>query len=103
MFLLLKILDRSAWDKKLSFLGKLGLVLPTSFDRFVLDTRYTINLIYLTFFVALVGVFAFFIFCWLFKIEEMAVFTKMALRIKKVRLPRGQKGKEAITVESKKA
>ncbi|MBI2007479.1 MAG: murein biosynthesis integral membrane protein MurJ [Candidatus Blackburnbacteria bacterium] len=80
MFILLKILDRSVWDKNLSFLGKLGLALPTTFDRFVLDTRYVANLIYLTSFVALVGLIIYIALVYLLKVEELGILAKSIRR-----------------------
>lgn len=88
MFILLKVLDRSAWDRKLSFLGQLGLALPTTFDRFVLDTRYTVNLILLTVFVALVGVLVYIVVSYLLKIEELAIVFRTMRRFSIERLPR---------------
>lgn len=101
MFVLLKILDRSAWDKKLSFLGKLGLGLPTTFENFVLDTRYTGNLLILTLFVALVGAAVYLFACWILKVEELSVFVRLIHRLKGLRqifeaVP--PEKKEAITV-----
>lgn len=102
MFFFLKVFDRSVWSKKLSFLGRFGLVLPVSFDRFVLDTRYTANLVLLTLFVTLVGFLVYFLSTWLLKVEEIAVFSRLLLRLGKMKLlwPRSKtaKGKEAITV-----
>lgn len=72
MFFLLKIFDRSAWDKRLSFLGKFGLALPTSFERFVLDTRYTVNLIVLVLIVSLVGITSYLFLAWALKIKALA-------------------------------
>lgn len=83
MFFLLKILDRSAWDKKLSFLRFLGLKLPVSFQHFVLDTRYTFNLILLTIVVALIGFLVYLFFCWLLRVEEVNFFKKLIAKIKK--------------------
>jgi putative peptidoglycan lipid II flippase len=104
MFFLLKIFDRSAWDKRLSFLGRLGLSLPTTIDRFVLDTRYTINLIYLTFLVTLIGGIVYLILAWTLKIKEVAVLARLLLKLGKVKLflprPKTFKEKEAITVET---
>jgi len=98
MFLLLKILDRSVWDKKLSFLGRLGLALPTTFDHFVLDTRYTLNLIYLTLIVGLTGALVYLSLAWLLRLREIAVFGRLLARIRQ--LPRVPKQKEAITITS---
>lgn len=81
MFILLKILDRSAWDKKLSFLGELGLGLPTTFDRFVLDTRYTVNLILLTALVAAVGLAVYLALVYLLKVEELSSVLRALARV----------------------
>jgi len=81
MFFFLKSLDRSAWDKKLSFLGKFGLVLPVTFDRLVLDTRYTANLIYLTIIVSLIGVVVYVFMAKLFKIPEIKILAKLFSKI----------------------
>jgi len=105
MFFLLKIFDRSVWDKNLSFLGRFGLVLSTTFDRFVLDTRYTVNLVYLTFLVSLIGGIVYLFLTWILRVEEIAVFTRFLLKLGKLRLPlpkpKTPKEKEAITVEAK--
>jgi putative peptidoglycan lipid II flippase len=55
MYFLLKFFDRSAWIKQLSFLGRLDGSSQIPFEKFVLDTRYTVNLLALTIFVILVG------------------------------------------------
>lgn len=81
MYILLKLLDRAVWDKKLSFLGKLGVALPTSFDRFVLDTSYTVNLITVTFLVALVGGLIYLGMAYLLQIEELKVVYKVLRRL----------------------
>lgn len=85
MFFFLKILDRSAWDRKLSFLGKFGLALPTTFDRFVLDTRYSVNLIYLTVIVSLIGMLVYVSAAKFFKIPEIGIFGRL---LTKFRCPR---------------
>lgn len=76
MFMLLKVFDRSAWDKKLSFLGQMGLGLPTTFDKFVLDTRYTTNLIFLTIVVTLIGLSIYLVLAYLLKIEELGILVR---------------------------
>lgn len=80
MFILLKIFDRSAWDKKLSFLGQLGLGLPTTFDRFVLDTRYTLNLIWLTLLVAAIGLAVYLLLAHLLRVDELRIIAKSIRR-----------------------
>lgn len=59
MFILLKVFDRSVWVKRLSFLGKLESTRVIPFERFVLDTRYTANLLVLTILVSIVGAFVY--------------------------------------------
>ena len=81
MFVLLRVLDRSAWDKKLSFLGQLGLALPTTFDRFVLDTRYTVNLIVLTAVVGLIGLTVYLAITYFLGVREFQVFVKAIDRV----------------------
>src|SRR3972149_7791168 len=55
MFFILKIFDRSVWIKRLSFLSSLESTAYIPFEKFVLDTRYTVNLLILTAIVALIG------------------------------------------------
>ena len=81
MYILLKLLDRAAWDRKLSFLQHIGFTLPTTFDHFVLDTRYTANLIIVTFLVALVGVIIYLGLAYLLKIEELKVVYRVLHRL----------------------
>jgi len=83
MFFLLKVLDRSAWDKRLSFLHWVGLKLPTTFEYFVLDTRYTFNLILLTIVVAMVGFLSYLFLSWLFRVEEVAILKKLVAKLKR--------------------
>lgn len=85
MFVFLKILDRSTWDKRLSFLGRLGLVLPMTFDRFVLDTRYTVNVIYLTVIVSLIGLMVYLGLARILKIPEVVIFAKLLTKFRRPR------------------
>jgi putative peptidoglycan lipid II flippase len=102
MYFLLKILDRSAWDQRLSFLGKLGLALPTSFNLFALDTRYTLNLIIITFLVGLVGIVAYLFLAWLFRLKELFVFLRLLEKIEKLTpFPRRfDRKRESITIDN---
>lgn len=56
MYLLLKIFDRSVWVKRLSFLKVFRSLENIPFEKFVLDTRYTANLLVLTVSVSIIGV-----------------------------------------------
>lgn len=75
MFVILKVFDRSVWIKRLSFLGKLDVGKSIPFEKFVLDTRYTVNLLILTGFVILVGFLIYLFLSLLFKSEELKYFT----------------------------
>ena len=55
MFFIVKIFHRTVWVKRLSFLGKIESTKVIEFERFVLDTRYTANLLILTIFFSIVG------------------------------------------------
>jgi putative peptidoglycan lipid II flippase len=55
MYFLLKIFDKSVWIKRLSFLSSLDAADNIPFDKFVLDTRYTGNLLILTVIVSFLG------------------------------------------------
>ena len=76
MYLLLKLLDQAVWDKRLAFMDELGLALPTGFERFVLDTRYTVNLIFLTLLVLTVGMFVYLLLAALFRVREVEILAR---------------------------
>ena len=82
MYFIMKILDRSAWDKRLSFLG--NFVLPEEYSKFVLDTRYTKNLIFLTALVMLIGALVYLAVCRLMKVQEISVLSKVWKRLPKL-------------------
>lgn len=100
MYVLLKILDQSVWDKRLSFLGDLGLSLPTTLDRFVLDTRYIPNLLFLTFIVGLIGLLVYLGTAWILRIKEMSLLVRVLLKIRRLEFlkPRVPAEKEPITI-----
>lgn len=81
MFFLLKIFDRSVWIKKLSFLGNIESAQVFPFQKFVLDTRYTINLLILTIFVAGVGIAVYLSLSILFKSKEVWDFFNLVKRL----------------------
>ena len=70
MFFILKIFDRSVWVKRLSFLGSLEATKDIAFERFVLDTRYTGNLIILTSVVFLIGSILYFVITYVLRSQE---------------------------------
>jgi len=79
MYFLLKVFDRSAWDKRLSFLGYL--TLPERFERVVLDTRYTANLVLLTLVVAAVGAGVYLLSAKLLKVRELSLLGRLCRRL----------------------
>lgn len=80
MYILLKVLDRSAWDNNLSFLGRWAL--PEPWPQFVLDTRYTANLIVLTLIVFLGGMGVYLLACRFLKVEELDLIPSLWKRIR---------------------
>ena len=81
MYLLLKVFDRSVWIKKLSFLGKIEIAKEIAFERFVLDTRYTVNLLALALFVMAVGVIVYLGVSIILKSKEVWYFFNLVVRI----------------------
>jgi putative peptidoglycan lipid II flippase len=81
MYVLLKFFDRSVWVKKLSFLGKLDATKNLPFEKFVLDTRYTINVLILTGLVSAIGIFVYLVLAMLLKSEEVRVFFNLIKRM----------------------
>jgi len=81
MYFLLKIFDRSVWIKQLSFLGRLEGVKNIVFEKFVLDTRYTANLLILTVFVVLIGAVVYLGLSLAFKSQELAYFLSLVRKI----------------------
>jgi hypothetical protein len=81
MFLLLKIFDRAAWVKRLSFVGVLENVEAIPFERFVLDTRFTINLLILTVLVSVAGLSAYIVFSILLRSKEVWTFFALVSRL----------------------
>lgn len=81
MYVLLKIFDRSVWVKRLSFLGKIESTKFIPFEIFVLDTRYTINLLILTIFVALIGIAVYLGLSVIFRTKEVFTFFSLVRRV----------------------
>lgn len=81
MYFVLKFFDRSVWVKRLSFLGRLEGVRNIHFESFVLDTRYTINLLILTITVAILGGAVYLFISILLGTEEVWVFFKLLRRM----------------------
>jgi putative peptidoglycan lipid II flippase len=77
MFALLKTFDKSAWIKRLSFINSIDALKNLNFEHFVLDTRYTFNLIVLTTITAIIGILVYIVVLWVLKSEELFVFVRL--------------------------
>lgn len=81
MYFILKVFDRSVWVKRLSFLTQLEATSVFPFEKFVLDTRYTGNLLILTIFVSLVGALVYLGLAIILRQKEVWVFFDLLKRI----------------------
>lgn len=72
MFFILKTFDRAAWIKRLSFINSIDALKNLTFEHFVLDTRYTVNLIILSAITAAIGIVVYIIVLWLLKSNELS-------------------------------
>lgn len=79
MFFILKFFDRAVWVKKLSFLNGVD-VTSLNFERFVLDTRYTLNLLILTVITATIGLSVYLLISFLLRSEELYVLINVIRR-----------------------
>lgn len=85
MYFILKVFDKSVWVKKLSFLGKLDAGKNIPFEKFVLDTKFTINLLALTIFVIVVGIFVYYLVSLILRSGELKYFSSLVKRMVKAR------------------
>ncbi len=99
MFFMLKIFDRSVWVKRLSFLNGIDVTRTFPFERFMLDTRYTGNVIILTAMTFLVGAVIYTFLSLLFRIDEARYFLSVGKKIvvKRMLPPLPPKEEEPIT------
>lgn len=77
MYFTLKIFDRSVWVKSLSFIGNSAATRSLPFESFVLDTRYTVNLLILTIMVGLLGTMVYLFLSWLVRSQELFAFARL--------------------------
>lgn len=94
MYFFLKVFDRSVWVKRLSFLSRVEATKFLTFQKFVLDTRYTANLITLVAMVSVVGFLIYLLVLVLLRSNEVYVFfnqfKKLVLRRKLTPIPQEQ-------------
>ena len=81
MYFMLKIFDKSVWVKRLSFLGGIDATRTFPFEKFVLDTRYTGNVIILTGVTFLVGLVIYIFLTLIFKVDEARYFLNLVNKI----------------------
>jgi peptidoglycan biosynthesis protein MviN/MurJ (putative lipid II flippase) len=81
MFVLLKVFDRSVWVKRLSFVTNIEAIKNLPFESFVLDTRYTINLLILTASVSIIGMIVYLVVSILLRSREVWVFFGLLKRV----------------------
>lgn len=96
MFFLLKLFDKSVWVKRLSFLSAVGDDKFLTFQKFVLDTRYTFNLLVLTIVVLLIGSSIYIVICALLGSNELKSVLN-TLKIRKLIMP---KEKETVSLDN---
>jgi len=81
MYIFLKFFDKSVWVKRLSFLTKIETLKYLPFEKFVLDTRYTMNLIILTLAVSISGLIVYLLISLLLKTKEVYSLFNLVKRI----------------------
>ncbi|HKB88188.1 MAG TPA: murein biosynthesis integral membrane protein MurJ [Patescibacteria group bacterium] len=74
MFFLIKFFDQSVWVKRLSFLNQIQASSSIPFENFVLDTRYTINVLILTVLAFLIGMTIYVVIALILRIDEARYF-----------------------------
>jgi len=80
MFFLIKFFDRSVWIKRLSFLTDFYVIKNLNFESFVVDTRYTLNLLALTAVTAAVGIIIYLSFSYFLRSDELKDFVSLVKR-----------------------
>lgn len=80
MYFLIRIFDRSVWVKQLSFLSKGTALSYLPFEKFVIDTRYTVNLVILTFLTFAVGLSVYLLISVMLKVPEINYFWNVIKR-----------------------
>jgi hypothetical protein len=81
MYFILKVFDKSVWVQQLSFLRSSQAASIIPFQKFVLDTRYTGNVLLLTVMVFLIGVLIYIATSLLLRIDEARYFLGVVKRL----------------------
>ena len=77
MFFLIKFFDQSVWVKRLSFLNQIQASSNIPFEKFVLDTHYTLNVLILTAVAFLIGMLIYVLASLILRIEEASYFVQV--------------------------
>lgn len=99
MYYVLKLFDRSVWVKQISFLGS-DVVKSINFEAFVLDTRYTSNLIILTSITAALGIIIYLIMAYLLRIKELYAIIALFKRLPKAKSLKQEEETISVTSDS---
>ncbi len=81
MYFLLKFFDRWTWIKRISLISTVDIAGNINFENFVLDTRYTINVLILALMVTLVGTVVYLTLAVLLKSKEVWNFFNLLKRL----------------------
>jgi putative peptidoglycan lipid II flippase len=81
MYFILKFFDQSVWVKRLSFMRAIDITRNIQFQKFVLDTRYTGNLLILTGIVSLVGIVIYLLVSIILRTKEVSTYFNLLKRI----------------------
>jgi len=77
MLFILKVFDRSVWVKRLTFFTDIEMVRNLNFEAFVLDTRYSFNLMILTMLTALAGGSVYLAVSYVLRSRELATLVRV--------------------------
>lgn len=99
MFFLIKFFDQSVWVKRLSFLNQIQASSNIPFQKFVLDTHYTLNVLILTVIAFTIGMLIYVGVSLLLRIEEASYFVGVLRKFITKRVIPGipQKEEEPVT------
>jgi putative peptidoglycan lipid II flippase len=81
MYFLLKFFDKSVWIKRLGLLGQIEGIRSLNFERFVLDTRYTLNLLILTLVVSFIGAVIYLVISFILKNDQLWTFVNLIQKV----------------------
>ena len=74
MYVIIKFFDRWTWIQQISLVGHWEAVRRINFETFVIDTNYTINLVFLTTVTAIIGILVYIMFGLIFRSKELYAF-----------------------------